>query len=73
MTRLAKTPRTTLLMKPLRGYVTKRQPVWKKPYQCIDGPLSGTTLMLTDGFTGVISIHGQTGRYADGGWQHVAV
>lgn len=68
MARLAKTPRTTLLMKPLRGYKTRMPQPGKEAWQCSDGPLSGTTLMLTDGYTGVISIHGQTGRYVEGVW-----
>lgn len=41
----------------------------KSRFKCVDGPLEGHTLMLTDGFTAVFTIAGNTGRYNNGVWE----
>ena len=35
----------------------------KLKYSCIDGPLKGSMLMLSDGNTAIFSIGGEHGRY----------
>lgn len=43
--------------------------VKKCAHTCIDGPMKGQTLYLTDGTTAVFTLNGQTGHYNNGEWQ----
>lgn len=46
-----------------------RKVATKKKFDCIDGPMKGQSLWLTDGTTAVFTLNGQTGRYNNGEWQ----
>lgn len=46
-----------------------RKVATKRKFECVDGPLNGQSLYLTDGVTAVFTIGGQTGRYNNGKWE----
>jgi hypothetical protein len=46
-----------------------RKTVKKIAWLCLNGPLQGHKLWLTNGTTAIFTINGQTGRYNHGEWE----
>ena len=58
----------------MRWSMNKRPSRAKSPrriVKCIDGPLAGEKLSLTDGITMVFKMYGQRGRYVAGRWEQL--